>query len=199
LNPIDFRQAIRASGLATSLDCIGHSATLTNASDEFVFVNRAFTQRYGWSEEEILGMRPSLLMPRSFPDADLALLRRKIAEPGSMWVGKLLNRCKCGRVCEVELAAFQIGLLEGHAPNLHLGLSTDIGRITEAINELGAVLCRMAFGIKSPLSPIKCMDKHQQIANLQAHGYTTKEIAGFLRMGINTPHVIMHRARRKKV
>lgn len=116
-----------------------------------------------------------------------------------MWVGKLLNRCKSGVVVEVELAAFQIGLLEGQPSNLHLGLSTDSGRITEAINELGAVLCRMAFGIKSPLPPIKCMDKHQQIANLQAHGYTTKEIAGFLRMGINTPHVIMHRARRKKV
>ena len=116
-----------------------------------------------------------------------------------MWVGKVLNRCKLGVVCEVELAAFKIGLIEGQTPNLHLGISTDSGRIAEAMNELSAVLCRMAFGIKSPLPPIKCMDKHQQIANLQAHGYTTKEIAGFLRMGINTPHVIMHRARRKKV
>ncbi len=39
----------------------------------------------------------------------------------------------------------------------------------------------------------------EQIANLHAHGYSTKEIAGFMRVGPNTPHVIMHRARRKKV
>ena len=88
----------------------------------------------------------------------------------------------------MELAAFHIGLLEGQPSDLYRGLSADIGRITEAINELGAVvLCRMAFGIKSPLPPIKRMDRHQQIANLQTHGYTTKEITGFLRRGLNTP------------
>lgn len=199
MNPIDFRQVVRATGLATALDCIGHSATLTNASDEFVFVNRAFTQRNGWSEDEVLGMRPSLLMPQNFPDADLSLLRKKIARPGSMWIGKILNRSKSGEIFEVDLATFQIGLIEDQPPNLYLALSTETGRITEAVNELGAVLCRMAFDLKQPVLPAKSIDKHAQIKNLQAHGYTTKEIASFLRLGVNTPHVIMHRARRKKV
>ena len=144
-------------------------------------------------------MRPSLLMPRNFPEADLSLLRKKIARPGSMWVGKILNRSKSGEIFEVDLATFQIGLIEGLPSNLYLGLSTETGRITEAVNELGAVLCRMAFDLKQAAPPIKSIDKHAQIENLQAHGYTTKEIASFLRLGVNTPNVIMHRARRKKV
>ena len=116
-----------------------------------------------------------------------------------MWVGKILNRSKSGEIFEVDLATFQIGLIEGLPSNLYLGLSTETGRITEAVNELGAVLCRMAFDLKQAALPTKIIDKHAQIENLHAHGYTMKEIASFMRLGVNTPNVIMHRARRKKV
>ena len=70
-----------------------------------------------------------------------------------MWVGKILNRSKSGEIFEVDLATFQIGLIEGLPSNLYLGLSTETGRITEAVNELGAVLCRMAFDLKQAAPP----------------------------------------------
>lgn len=175
-----------------------YPVTLTNGLDEFVFVNPAFTARYGWLEEEVVGLRPSFLLPQNFPESDLRLLRKRMAEVGAIWVGRVKNRDKHGAVFEIELATFQISLAEDLPPNLLLGIIANVGELAEAMNQFGGAMCRMAFKIKSEAGePLRQLDKHQQIANLHAHGYTTKEIAGFMRVGLNTPHVIMHRARRK--
>jgi PAS domain S-box-containing protein len=196
----DFRKIIRHSALAGALDGIDFAVTITNATDEFVYVNPAFTRRYGWLEEEVIGLRPTLLWPKTFPEAKLALLRKEIASAGESWAGSVRNRDKRGALFDVGLATFQVSLADRLPPNLFIGVIAEVDGMAEAINAFVAALARSSFGIKSVSGgSLKRWDRHQQIANLHAHGYSTKEIAGFMRVGPNTPHVIMHRARRKKV
>ena len=200
MQPHEFRLLIRGSHFAQVLDGVGHPVSLTNSLDEFVYVNPAFTARFGWSEEEIVGLKPAVLLPEGFPASELKTLRQRIAEPGVFWAGTLPNRNKNGDLFSIELMTFSINLIENLPRNLRVGISAEQGLIAEAFSGLMASLCRVAYGAKTAQeSPLKTLGRPDQIENLYAHGYSTKEIAGFMNLGHNTPHVILHRARRKKV
>lgn len=196
----EFRLLIRGSHFARVLDGVGYPVSLTNSLDEFVYVNPAFTARFGWGEEEIVGLKPTVLLPEGFPESELKTLRQRIAEPGVFWAGALPNRHKNGDLFSIELVTFSINLIEDLPKNLRVGISTEKGLGAEAFSGLMASLCRVAYGAKTANdSPLKILGRPDQIENLYAHGYSTKEIAGFMNLGHNTPHVILHRARRKKV
>lgn len=195
----EFRLLIRRSHLAEVIDGFGYAVTLTNSLDEFVYVNPAFSDRFGWCEAEIVGLKPAVLLPEGFPESDFKTLRQRIAEPGVIWAGAVRNRNKNGDIFTIELVTFSINLIEALPRNLRVGISAEPGLIGEAFSGLMALLCRVAYGVKTgSVGPVKKLGRPDQIENLYAHGYNTKEIAGFMNLGHNTPHVILHRARRKK-
>jgi PAS domain S-box-containing protein len=140
---------IRGSHFAQVLDGVDHPVSLTNSLDEFVYVNPAFTARFGWSEEEIVGLKPAVLLPEGFPESELKTLRQRIAEPGVFWAGTLPNRNKNGDLFSIELMTFSINLIENLPRNLRVGISAEQGLIAEAFSGLMASLCRVAYGAKT--------------------------------------------------
>jgi PAS domain S-box-containing protein len=195
----EFRVLIRGSLLAQLLDGVEHAVTLANSIDEIIYVNPAFTRRFGWREEEIVGLKPVIFLPEGFSESDLKTLRQRIAEPGVIWAGAVRNRNKNGDLFTIELVTFSINLIEALPTNLHVGISAEPGLIAKAFGEVLASLCRFAYGAKTvSVGSFKQLGRPDQIENLYASGYNTKEIAGFMNLGHNTPHVILHRARRKK-
>lgn len=199
MDPFKLHQLVRQTSLAQSLDTLGYAATLTNTSDEFVYANSAFENMYGWRERELIGLKPMILVPQNYSHAHMASLRKKISIPGSSWVGVLPNRHKDGVVFEIELATFQIPLMGSLPANLVLGIAARVGEIRRAVNEMTATLCRVLFQQRMPVvNGFKQLKRHEQVESLVRHGYSMKEIATFLGVDLNTPYVILHRAKRKK-
>jgi PAS domain S-box-containing protein len=200
VDAIALRHAVRQTSFAVLLDAFPYAATLTNASDQFVYANSAFSEKYGWSEEEIIGLKPSLLLPLSFITATLAPIRKEIEGSKLSWCGMIQNQHKNGSLFTIELMTFQIKMVAPLSPSLFLGISSPVGAISNALSELISSFCRVMFETPSPpKEELGVLRKHEQIIRLRQFGYSLKEIAGFLGVDINTPNVVLHRARRKKM
>ena len=72
--------AIRGSRLGNLLEEFPYAATVANQDNVLVFVNRAFTQVYGWEEKEIISLTPRLLVPPDFPEFPLGRIRHAISK-----------------------------------------------------------------------------------------------------------------------
>lgn len=190
---------VRKSYLAQVLDQLTVAVTITNSASQFVYANPAFSTMYGWREEEIIGLRPMILQPPGLSEAELSKVRKHIATPDHCWSTALPNRTKDGSVITIELAAFHIGLIGNMPANLWLGIITKKGEICQAVNELTSSLTRSLFQYKAPKAALPpSLPRHKQITALQRCGYSIKEIAAIMGVEPNTPHVILHRAKRKK-
>lgn len=186
----------RQSNVTKILDGVSFPITLTNSSSEFIYANPAFTLLYSWTEQDLLGLTPEVLLPRDLAEPDLKLLRKQITNTRFGEIRTLRNRNKNGDIILIELATFSISLHDGIPANINLGISSIQGNITAAINSLFNSFFRFSHEMITNSSIETKIDKFTQIKNLYACGYNTKEIAGFMKLGLNTPHVIMHRARR---
>jgi hypothetical protein len=147
---------------------------------------------YGWTLDEIVGLKPRLLVPEIMSERELGEVRRGISD-GS-YLGKVVNRNKSGEIFAVELATFQITTPPATQPGLMLGVSTLHGHIAGVVNELVSELCwRLNRSEKdSPLTD-RGMSKSRRIQELRKHGYTMKQIAQVMGVDANTPYVILSR------
>lgn len=69
---------------------------ITNAQGEIGYVNPSFTQKYGYTLEEVLGKNPRLLKSGRHDAAFYQDIWRTLAE-GRDWTGEICNRAKNGR------------------------------------------------------------------------------------------------------
>jgi len=75
----------------------GEAIAVTDASGNFVSVNRAFTEVTGYMPEEVLGRNPRLLQSGRHSQEFYAAMWRQMAVEGS-WQGEVWNRRKSGEI-----------------------------------------------------------------------------------------------------
>lgn len=192
--------ALKETGLCKALDAFSFPATLTNSKDRFVYVNRAFTVRYGFSETEILGLSPTILVPNDFPEGKLKALKKNIATRPAGWEGVLINQTRSQERIVVYLRTVALRP-QRHLPNLfYLGFSALPEEIKKAEAELisllsAALLMRRPEGRISKADPEKT--RQREVCQLRDLGYSTKEIAAIMGITVSTVNVVTWRARRR--
>jgi PAS domain S-box-containing protein len=110
-------------------DCI----SITDLNDNIIFVNDAFINAYGYSNEELAGKNISMVRPpRTTPEAFQQILPTTLA---GEWHGELINRRKDGSEFPIELWASLVKDNDGE-PVAMVGVARDITERKRAEEEL---------------------------------------------------------------
>ncbi|OGR90698.1 MAG: hypothetical protein A2V88_10645 [Elusimicrobia bacterium RBG_16_66_12] len=126
-------------------------------------INDAFTQHYGWTQEEAYGQNPRILRSRSTtPDIYKEMWERLLDPNIGFWRGELLNRTKDGREIPVVITITTVrdagGDIVGYVSNgvdveeLH-SLRERVAQ-SEALAQLGEMAAVVAHEIRNPLGSI---------------------------------------------
>ncbi|MGB4875109.1 MAG: EAL domain-containing protein [Candidatus Competibacter sp.] len=119
------RRAEERQRLATAVfETVRESIVVTDAENNIVAVNPAFTTLSGYAEAEVLGRSPHLLKSERQSETDYATMWRTVADEG-IWQGELWNRRKDG---ELYLALATINQVWNAAGELtyYVSIATDI-------------------------------------------------------------------------
>jgi len=118
------RQAQEAEQLlAHTIRSIGELISITDLDDRFTFVNQAFLDKYGYTYEEIIGQRVSVIVsPKNDPE-----LLKEVLEYSrkSGWTGEVLDITKDGREFPISLKTSNILNEKGEILGL-VGVAEDI-------------------------------------------------------------------------
>lgn len=189
-------EAIRSSRLGRVLEDFPHPATVAKGHNLLVHVNPAFTAVYGWTEREVLGLTPRLLMGRSFPEKELRVIKRSISSAPTSWCGTLENITKEGRKLLVRLWTLRLRPEPGLPRLYYLGVTVPASSDFRPEDELVARLAGAVLAERShPQAGAERLSRVQQIRNFRELGYSTKEIADILGVAPNSINVALHRER----
>jgi PAS domain S-box-containing protein len=190
--------AIRGSRLGGLLEEFPHAATVANADNRLVFVNRAFSSLYGWEEMEVLGLTPRLMASQDHPEANLREIRQAISSASFGWCGQLENVTKTGRRFLARVWAARVKP-DASLPHLYyLGLAVPVDSGLRPEEDLTSRLAGTLLRDKHIAHPgTQRLTRAEQIANFRSLGYSTKEIATILGVEPNTINVALHRERRR--
>jgi PAS domain S-box-containing protein len=189
-------EAIRNSRLGRVLEDFPHPTTVANGQNLLIHVNPAFTSFYGWSEPEILGLTPRLLVDRSFPEQELRKIKRRISTAPTSWCGTLENITKEGKRLLVRLWTLRLRPEPGLPRLFHLGVTVPASSDLRPEDELTARLAGAVLAERRlPQPGTKRLSRVQQIRNFRTLGYSTKEIADILGVAPNSINVALHRER----
>ncbi len=108
---------VRAVESTSELICI------TDLNDRLIFVNKAFLENYGYSENEIIGKHPAVLRSSKVDPAIIKQIWTHTRRGG--WVGELLNRRKDGSEFPIVLSTSQVKDGKGNVIGL-IGVARDI-------------------------------------------------------------------------
>lgn len=177
----------------TLIDSFPYPAALTNSRHRFLYINPAFERFYGKKLEEMVGISPWVLMPRTQDSVPIAQMRKALNSRTAMWAGSLTNVDASGKAVRIHLVAF--GLRGGRSgpPVAYLSMvapEADGPTLLPALAQhLGENWLRQAATMKTelPISQDGRGERQEEIMRLTRMGYSTKEIATF--MGIATSTV----------
>ncbi len=145
--------------LAHAVESTSEMISITDMSDRFIFVNKAFLHEYGYSEAEILGQNPRMLLGSGSPAEidDEIFTQTRI----SGWNGELLNRRKDGSEFPISLRTSQIRDHEGRTLGL-IGLATNITERKRAEHALveAEVRFQKVFDDVAPQKPDAARELH---------------------------------------
>jgi PAS domain S-box-containing protein len=137
----------QATLLAQAVESTTELISITNLQGNFTFVNRAFLEAYGYSEEEILGKHYRVVRsPRN-----ARILEDEISEDTNHggWRGELTNRRKDGSEFPISLSTSVVRDKEGKAFGL-LGVAADISerkQTEEALTKLSSAVEQAVDGV----------------------------------------------------
>jgi PAS domain S-box-containing protein len=109
--------------LAHAVESTTEPICITDLENKFVFVNRAFEETYGYTEDEILGKTPAILFSSRNPQSVLAEVLKQTREGG--WRGELVDVRKDGKEFPIFLSTSQIKDSSGQVVGL-MGVAQDI-------------------------------------------------------------------------
>lgn len=116
----DRLQSINATVFGSSADAI----IITDINANILSVNPAFCQITGYSPEEVIGQNPRILSSGLQNKSFYQQMWTCIHEKG-VWRGELKNRCKDGRLYDVQSTITAFHDNKGHLQHF-IGVSTDI-------------------------------------------------------------------------
>ena len=136
---------------------------ISDANSRILFVNRAFSHLYGYSENEVLGKYASIVRHQDTPDSVFqAMWRDLMEESKGFWRGELRNRKHNGTAVDVLLTITAIRDEEGKVV-AHVSNAQDISEKKqiektliqqEKLFSIGLLASGIAHEIGSPLNVI---------------------------------------------
>ena len=109
--------------LAQAVKSTSEMITITDSDGRFTFANRAFLERTGYSEDEVLGRTVELITSPRNPPGLQEEIRAGTARGG--WNGELYNRDKHGNEFAIALTTAQVKDAKGRVIAL-MGVASDI-------------------------------------------------------------------------
>lgn len=107
---------------------------ITDADQNIVMANTAFTRITGYSEEEVLGQNPNILASGRHDEAFYREMWQDIHQRG-FWQGEVWNRRKDGEIYPEWLSVSQVTTDDG-VPTYYIGIISDISRLKEDQEEI---------------------------------------------------------------
>lgn len=109
--------------LAHTIESISEAVTITDLEDKLIYVNKAFSQIFGYTRDEVIGKHIEMLWSKNNVDGvDIELIK---ATNSGGWKGELLNNSKDGREFPIELSTSQVKNERGEIVAL-VGVAEDI-------------------------------------------------------------------------
>ncbi len=130
--------------LVHAIESTNEMVSVTDLNDRLTFVNRAFLQTYGYSEDEVLGRTPEMLRPPDIAPSVPAEILEETRHGG--WHGELVNCRKDGSEIFISLNTSLIRGNDGKVLGL-LGVARDISRRLKAEQALRDAESRMRFAL----------------------------------------------------
>jgi two-component system sensor histidine kinase/response regulator len=163
--------------LSQAVEQIPESVVITNLSAEIEYVNRAFTQRTGYSKSEVLGVNPRILKSEKTPPEIYTEMWAALTK-GESWKGELINRrrdgsefTECAHITPIRQANGGVShylaikedvtekkAMESELANHHRDLEKQIKKRTVQLEEANAsksqFLANMSHEIRTPMNAI---------------------------------------------
>ena len=87
--------------LYNTINSINECISITDMNDVIIYINKAFQETYGYSEEELIGQSIYLVRSDSKEKNNLKLVNKKTIEGG--WQGEIYNKKKDGTIFQIHL------------------------------------------------------------------------------------------------
>jgi PAS domain S-box-containing protein len=165
--------------LAFTLNCAKDAFILTDLENHILYVNQAFVDTYGYSEDEVLG-RDIRILRSSGEQFDRTQQIHAEAQSGG-WVGELMNRRKNGETFPVELWTSMVRNDAGE-PVAMVGVAREIterkrseARVQASLREKEVLLKEVHHRVKNNLQVIT------SLLNLQADRISDERVQVVLR------------------
>ena len=168
------------SMLAHALRSVSECVVVTDMQDTILFVNEAFQETYGYSEEELLGKDIDIIRSKNNPEEVTSQILPTTLKEGR-WKGEVLNKRRGGGEFPISLST-SVVRNEKHEPIALIGVSVDITerkhaerRLMEALEAAEAAakaksdfLATMSHEIRTPMNGVIGMTELLQHTELNA-------------------------------
>lgn len=119
--------------LAFTLNCARDAFVITGLDNRILYVNQAFTDTYGYMEEELIGRDVMMVRSPSTPPELAERIRQ--GTRGAGWSGEVMDRRKNGEEFPVELSTSTVRNDQGE-PVALVGVARDITQRKAAENQI---------------------------------------------------------------
>ncbi len=111
--------------MAKALDSIGEAVSITDISNKFIYVNKAFEKIYGYSFEEIKGKTPYIIRPKDLYEVNIDREIFDSLAKNQLWRGELWNIDKFGRKFFIHLTVNSLTDSQGNTIG-YVGVAVDL-------------------------------------------------------------------------
>ncbi len=122
------------SKLSLAIEQSPHSIVITNTNAEIEYVNDAFVSNTGYSREEVIGIKPSLLHSKQTPNETYLDLWATLGE-GKTWRGEFINQRKDGSIFTEFAIISPVRQQDGMITH-YLGIKEDVTEKKQTQSEL---------------------------------------------------------------
>jgi len=147
---VEALESIRLNSAA--IEAAANAVVITNSEGEIEFVNRAFSELTGYSQEESIGQNPRILKSGEHDDAFFADLWQTILA-GETWRGEIVNKRRDGTLYMEETTITPVLDRQGEVTNF-IAIKQDITEREELDRMKGEFISTVSHELRTPLTSI---------------------------------------------